>query len=160
MKRKLKIFSIIVILTLVGSFSRAQKIGNGGNFDTLKARNILAKIANFMELSIFSEAAGPDLEVTKSLFEIYHLNSADYLSLGNNIYVLKSSRNSQELCFVASTEVFSKLSIEDAVENYLSFFSTNLIRFENLPPDKKADVAGDIQRGQNNNLVGKQCVFQ
>jgi hypothetical protein len=160
MLKKFKTLSIAMGIVLLASSGDAQRTGNGGNFNTLEARQVFEKILMFLDYSVYSESAGIDLESFRNAKEIYDLNSQKYPNIGNRLYVLDSTNRNSEVCVVGSTQTIASLLVETDNDKMVRFFSQNLVRLNKLNAEQKAVVVTELLRGRADSFVGNHCVIQ
>lgn len=160
MSKKLITISTILVCILNVVFVEAQKVGNGGNFNTAQARRVLNKISLFLDFTVFSEASGVDRAKLANTKDIYDLNNLVYPGIGQKLVLTGTLNDHNDLCLIGSTQAIATLLTETDNQKVWSFISQNLKRIEQLPQDERTQVLREIKRGVSDKFVGEHCDLQ
>lgn len=166
MRKKLKIFSAFLILIFLVENARAQKVGNGGNFNNYEVRLIIDKIVLVLknnllqELSPIDENTIYELENTK---EVFDLNEVAYKELSPYILITKKSKANilkDVVCIVGSTKNLAAILNIKETGTLIRNISPRLIKLESLDSSIRQSIVDELKLAKTYNLIDQNCIIE
>lgn len=166
MRRNLKNLKLIFMMCLLVLGAQAQKIGNGGNFDTDQARVIIDKVALVLKNNLFQGWTPFNSEWIASLEntkEVFNLQGQEYSSLDQYIVVtrsLKMNANKHTICIIGTTESLGAILSQESTGELIKKVSQKLVVLESLEAEERNKVISNLKSGMEFKFIPTYCVLE
>ncbi|MBL7544260.1 MAG: hypothetical protein JNL11_10600 [Bdellovibrionaceae bacterium] len=166
MRKNLRNLKMVVVFSLLGFIVEAQKVGNGGGFDTNQTRVIIDRVAFVLKNSLFQSSSpiNPEwitaLENTK---QVFNLHDQAYAAISRYIIVTQSTKLSEKkytVCLIGTTESFSSILSQNSTGELIKKVSEKLVTLDSLEKSERNQVISDIKRGIESKLISTNCITE
>jgi len=148
-----KSFFALLFLLFCFSFSKAQRLGNGGNLEARHWQRLFSLLHSQLEQSIFSESKEDVRLALKGKIEKYDLDAEKFVNLKGKV-ILLSSQIENTSCLVLSSQFALKVISQGGFDPNLKEF---FIYSKQTSSEVKDLIKSDLEQAIREKLISEYC---